>query len=77
MCVDIILSSIGVAEWPPSGGDTHSIDHMIFFVFGLFVILVISYFWFRGLDLGSDCFSLWSLHTFNIQCIENLISPFS
>ena len=28
-------------------------------------------FWFKGLDLGSNCFSIWSLHTFTLRC--NLI----
>ena len=44
----------------------HSVDHMFFFIM---TICNFSYFpfLFLGLDLGSDCFSSWLLHTFIIR----------
>ena len=41
----------------------HSVDHMFSCILA---ICNFSYFrfWFLGLDLGSDCFSSWSVHTY-------------
>ena len=56
MCVHIIFSSV----WVAGERAAHSVDH----VFSLYFDFSYFPFWFRGLDLGSDCFSPWSLHTF-------------
>ena len=45
----------------------HSVNHVLFCIL---TICNISYFpfWFLGLDVGSDCFSSWSLYTSYYCC---------
>ena len=64
MYVHIMFSSVCVAEWPPFLKELLTrltiCSHFIltFCTFSSFP------FWFLGLDLGSNCFSSWSLNTF-------------
>ena len=57
MCVYIILSSVSVAEWPPFG--KWLLVRLTICSLCVLTICNSSYFpfWFRGLDLGSDCLS--------------------
>ena len=56
-CVHIIFGSVSVAEWPPFGKKL--LTRLTICSLCILTICNISYFpfWFRGLDLGSDCFS--------------------
>ena len=63
-CVQISFSSVWVAEWPPFG--KKMLNRLTICILCILTICNFSYFPFSflGLDLGSDCFSSRSLHTF-------------
>ena len=44
----------------------------VFSLLCLFVALVVSQFWFRGQDIGSDCVSPWSLLAFYFLNFRNV-----
>ena len=60
-----ILFIVWVAEWPPFGKEL--LIRLTICSLCIFTIYNLRYFpfWFLGLDLDSDCFSSWPLHTFN------------
>ena len=57
MCVHIICSSVLVAEWPYFGKEL--LPRLT--IYSLCILTLCNFsnfpFWFRALDLGSDCFS--------------------
>ena len=65
MYVHIVFSSVWIAEWPPF--EKEMLTRRTIYSLCILTICNFSYFpfWFWVLDLGSDCFSSWSLHTFN------------
>ena len=64
MRVNIIFSSVWVAEWPSFWKEL--LTRLTICSLCTLTICKFSYlaFWFLGADLGSDGFSSWSLHTF-------------
>ena len=62
MCVHIIFSSVCVAEWPLFGKEL--LTRLTICHICSLCILTICNNRFLGLDLGSDCFSSWSLYIF-------------
>ena len=71
MYVQIVISSIYVAEWPPFGKE---LTRLIVCSLSLMSICNFNYFpfWFLGQDLGSDCTSCWSLLTFFFSLVSQL-----
>ena len=63
--VFICFRSVWVAEWPPLGKGL--LTRLTICSPCILTFCNFDYFpfWFLGLDFGSDCFSSWSLHTFN------------
>ena len=70
MFVNMIFSSVWVAEWPPFGKELLTrltICSLCFVTSCYFSYLS---FFVLGRDLGSDCSSPWSLHTFTYKQIH-------
>ena len=69
-CVHIIFSSVWVAEWPPFGKEL--LTRLAICSLCILTICNFSYspFWDIGLDLASDCFSTWSLHSFYFYLLK-------
>ena len=65
MRVHIIFNLVWVAEWSFFGKELFT----RLTIFSLYILTIRNFsnfpFWFLGLDVGSDCFSFWFLHTFS------------
>ena len=64
MYVHVIFNSVWVSEWSAFGKEL--LTRLTICSFCILTICNFNYFpfGFLGLDLGSDCYSPWSLHTF-------------